>query len=65
MVWMPCMIAVGFYFEKRRALATGVVMCGTGVGIFIFAPLVTLFLELFGMKGTFLIMVWLFNFGML
>ena len=26
---------VGHYFEKRRALATGIVACGTGVGMFL------------------------------
>ena len=26
---------VGHYFEKRRALATGIVACGTGVGMFV------------------------------
>lgn len=60
MVAMPCVVTVGLYFEKRRALVTGIVMCGSGVGTFIFAPLVTLLLEVFGMKGTFLILVLFF-----
>ena len=30
---------VGFYFEKRRAVANGIAGCGSGVGMFIYAPL--------------------------
>ncbi len=27
---MPAVIACGYYFEKRRALATGISVCGSG-----------------------------------
>ena len=57
MVWMPFLVSVGFYFEKRRALATGIVLCGTGVGTFVFAPLTAWLLEIYGLRGTFLILV--------
>jgi len=30
MIYVPAVIAVGFYFEKRRALATGIAICGSG-----------------------------------
>ncbi|XP_044248906.1 monocarboxylate transporter 14 [Drosophila takahashii] len=39
MVYIPAVVIIGFYFEKWRALATGVAMCGSGVGTFVFAPL--------------------------
>ncbi|XP_066942385.1 monocarboxylate transporter 14 isoform X2 [Macrobrachium rosenbergii] len=38
-IYVPAVIATGFYFEKRRALATGIAVCGSGIGTFIFAPL--------------------------
>ena len=39
MVYLPSVVCVGYYFEKRRALATGIAVCGSGVGCFVFAPL--------------------------
>lgn len=39
MIYIPSVIVVGFYFEKWRALATGIALCGSGVGTFVFAPL--------------------------
>lgn len=38
-IYVPAVIATGFYFEKRRALATGIAVCGSGIGNFVFAPL--------------------------
>ena len=32
-------MSVGYYFERRRAVATGIAVCGSGIGTFIFAPL--------------------------
>lgn len=32
LIYMPAVIAVGFYFEKWRGLATGIATCGTGLG---------------------------------
>jgi len=44
-------VAVGYYFEKKRALATGISVCGSGVGTFVFAPLTTVLLNEYGWKG--------------
>jgi len=55
LVYVPAVIAVGFYFEKKRALATGIAVCGSGVGTFVFAPLTSFLLEQYGWKGTLLI----------
>ena len=49
------MVAVGYYFESKRALATGISVCGSGVGTFLFAPLATQLLTVFGWKGANLI----------
>ncbi|KAK7488006.1 hypothetical protein BaRGS_00020751 [Batillaria attramentaria] len=39
MIYLPSIVSVGYYFEKKRALATGIAVCGSGIGTFIFAPL--------------------------
>jgi MFS family permease len=39
LIYLPAIICVGFYFESRRALATGISVCGSGVGTFLFAPI--------------------------
>ena len=50
-MYLPAMIICGFYFEKRRAFATGVAVCGSGIGMFIFAPLCEMLLNVYGWKG--------------
>lgn len=58
LVWTPAVVAVS-YFENRRSLATGVVMCGSGMGTFVFAPFIYWLLENYALRGTFLILVFL------
>ena len=41
LVYLPSVVAVNYYFERRRALAAGIAVCGSGVGTFLFAPLAT------------------------
>ncbi|XP_075975727.1 monocarboxylate transporter 9 isoform X2 [Anticarsia gemmatalis] len=48
MIYLPSVVAVGYYFETRRSLATGIAVCGSGVGTFSFAPLAAILLEEFG-----------------
>jgi predicted MFS family arabinose efflux permease len=50
-VYLPAIVAVGYYFEQKRALATGISVCGSGVGTFLFAPLATYLLEQYGWQG--------------
>ena len=58
LVWTPAVVAVS-YFENRRSLATGVVMCGSGMGTFVFAPFIYWLLENYALRGTFLILVFI------
>ncbi|XP_033728826.1 monocarboxylate transporter 12-like isoform X2 [Pecten maximus] len=51
LVYTPTIVIVSYYFERRRALATGIATCGSGIGGFVFAPLSVLLLETFGWKG--------------
>ena len=39
LMYLSAYVMIGHYFERRRALATGLAACGSGVGTFIFAPL--------------------------
>ncbi|XP_049872731.1 monocarboxylate transporter 4-like isoform X2 [Pectinophora gossypiella] len=48
MIYLPSIVAVGYYFDTRRSLATGIAVCGSGVGTFSFAPLAAFLLSTFG-----------------
>ena len=56
MIYLPAVVAVGYYFETKRSLATGIAVCGSGVGTFAFAPLATYLLETFDWKNSLLIL---------
>ncbi|CAB3374926.1 Hypothetical predicted protein [Cloeon dipterum] len=47
-IYLPAVVAVGYYFETKRSLATGIAVCGSGVGTFAFAPLADYLLKTFG-----------------
>ena len=48
-------MSVSRYFEKKRALAMGISVCGSGIGSVIFNPLSKWLLDEYGWKGTLLI----------
>ncbi|XP_005101009.1 monocarboxylate transporter 12 [Aplysia californica] len=54
--YITSVVIVAFYFEKRRALATGLAVCGTGIGTFTFAPLIDFLIYEYGWRGLFLIL---------
>jgi len=37
--YVAAVVIVAYYFERRRSFATGLSVCGGGIGTFIFAPL--------------------------
>lgn len=51
LMYLPAIVMVGFYFEKRRAFATGVAVCGSGIGGFVFAPMMEFFVKKYGWKS--------------
>lgn len=53
-IYMPSVIIVGYYFEKWRPLATGIALCGSGVGCFIMAPVSKMLIESLGWRGALL-----------
>ncbi|XP_075227567.1 uncharacterized protein LOC142328015 [Lycorma delicatula] len=56
LIYLPAVVCVGYYFETKRSLATGIAVCGSGFGTFAFAPLATYLLENFGWRGANLIL---------
>ena len=48
LIHLPATVAVSIYFNKKRAFASGVASCGSGIGTLIMAPIVTLLEKNFG-----------------
>ncbi|XP_060848652.1 uncharacterized protein LOC132928191 [Rhopalosiphum padi] len=67
--YVAAVVIVAYYFDKKRSLATGLSVCGSGIGTFIFAPLNHELLSYYGWRGCTLILAGLFLnlcvFGML
>lgn len=55
LIYMPSVITVGYYFERWRALATGISLCGSGVGTFIMAPVSTMLINALGWRDALLV----------
>lgn len=58
--YVAAVVIVAYYFDKRRSFATGLSVCGSGIGTFIFAPLTQWLLAEYGWRGTTLILAGLF-----
>lgn len=55
LIYMPSVITVGYYFERWRALATGISLCGSGVGTFIMAPVSSKLIHALGWRDALLV----------
>nr|XP_027204048.1 monocarboxylate transporter 14-like [Dermatophagoides pteronyssinus] len=55
LMYLPAIVIVTSYFEKRRAFATGIAVCGSGIGTAIMSPLIEYIINLYGWKGAMLI----------
>jgi len=51
MMHLPSIVIVSFYFSHHRALATSLVLCGSGIGKFLFAPLSRYLIDRYGWRG--------------
>lgn len=58
--YVAAVVIVAYYFDKRRSFATGLSVCGSGIGTFIFAPLTQILIDEYGWRGTTLILSGLF-----
>lgn len=56
MTYVTSIIAVTCHFEKRRGLATGLAVTGSGLGSFAFPPLMGYLMEVYAWRGMLLIM---------
>lgn len=52
LIYLPAIVSVGYYFTTRRALATGLAVCGSGIGAFLFAPFTQWLLTKFDWQNT-------------
>ncbi|KAH8294437.1 hypothetical protein KR018_003723 [Drosophila ironensis] len=55
LIYLPAIVSVTQYFEAKRSLATGIAVCGSGFGTFIFAPLTEYLIGSYGWRGALLI----------
>lgn len=56
MITVPGIIIVGFYFEKRRALATGMATCGSGIGTLVMPPIITYLVQQLDWRKTYFVL---------
>jgi len=50
-MYIPGVVASQAHFTRRRALATGIAVCGTGVGTLVLPPIVEYFISQLGWRG--------------
>ncbi|XP_043685849.1 monocarboxylate transporter 9 isoform X1 [Vespula pensylvanica] len=55
LIYLPAIVSVTCYFEKYRSLATGIAVCGSGLGTLIFAPCLESLISNYGWRGTMMI----------
>jgi MFS family permease len=55
MIYIPAYLVISFHFNKRRALATGLAVSGSGLGMFAFSPVVAFLLTHFTWRQAWLI----------
>lgn len=55
LIYLPAIVSVTMYFERLRSLATGIAVCGSGLGTFIFAPLTEVLIKKLGWQGALLV----------
>ncbi|XP_049531142.1 monocarboxylate transporter 12 isoform X1 [Anopheles darlingi] len=54
LIYLPAIVSVTMYFERLRSLATGIAVCGSGLGTSIFAPLTETLIKRFEWQGALL-----------
>ena len=53
--YIPSVVIVGLYFDKRRSLAMGIAVSGCGFGSLVFAPLFQYLVDVWGWRGALLL----------
>ncbi|XP_054718074.1 monocarboxylate transporter 12-B-like [Uloborus diversus] len=55
LMYLPAIVCVTCYFERRRAFATGIAVCGSGIGTFLLAPVIQWMVGDLGWQGAMLV----------
>lgn len=55
MIFLPSIVCVSQYFNKKQALATGIGVSGAGIGTFALSPLTSVLVQSYGWHGAMLI----------
>lgn len=56
LIYLPAIVSVTMYFERLRSLATGIAVCGSGLGTFIFAPVTDMLINKLGWQHALLVL---------
>lgn len=56
LIYLPAVVCVGYYFETKRSLATGIAVCGSGFGTVFFPSLAEVLLTEYKWQGANLIL---------
>ncbi|CAG4998066.1 unnamed protein product [Parnassius apollo] len=56
LIYLPAIVSVTVWFERYRSLATGIAVCGSGLGTFLFAPITSSLISNYGWRGAMAIM---------
>ncbi|XP_072182237.1 monocarboxylate transporter 13-like [Diadema setosum] len=61
LAFSPCIVIIGYFFDRHLSFASGFVMSGIGAGIPVMAPLTQWLCGLYGWRGAFLALSALFS----
>ena len=51
-MYLPSIVIVSLWFNKKRGIATGIAVTGSGVGMFVVAPLTQLMIDNWGWRNS-------------
>ncbi|OQV19610.1 putative Monocarboxylate transporter 2 [Hypsibius exemplaris] len=55
LMYLPAVVTVNYWFEKNRARAVGIAVCGSGMGMMVFPPLTRYLLDEYSVSGCLII----------
>lgn len=55
LIYLPSIVIIGLYFERKRPLALGLSVSGSGIGYFAFSPISQYLIDEFGWRGALLL----------
>uniref|UniRef100_A0A1I8H2I6 MFS domain-containing protein n=1 Tax=Macrostomum lignano TaxID=282301 RepID=A0A1I8H2I6_9PLAT len=56
LMYLPSMVIVGLYFDKRRSTAMGIAFGGSGLGMFALGPLMEYLMDVYSWRGALLVL---------